>query len=167
MSKLKNPATVFEAESQGLEKTTGEIVPLKPHGAIFLRVGGHVWEETPPGKYVAECSKVDPEFRFMNNRKLALYFIVVEGKHTGKRARLFYNKMDGALAVQVGTDFGLYSKFFQDIQRLFPERVGDGSIPVEIDPVQLFEGKIFNITVALSGKKKQATVKHIEHYIGF
>jgi hypothetical protein len=56
----------------------------------FFRVGGNTWEEAPEGEYIARCTKVDPNF---GGRKLAYYFTIIEGEHTGKRARLFYNKL--------------------------------------------------------------------------
>ena len=133
---------------------------------VYVTVGGHTWEEAPDGEYIARCTKVDPEYRFMNNRKIAIYFTVIEGSQIGKRAILFYNKRSSKDTEELGTDFGPMSKFCTDIKRLFPEVIGDGTIPVEIDPVNMFCDEIFKIVVKRS-KKEQANVIKIEHHIGW
>ena len=132
--------------------------------SCFLRVGGNKWEEAPGGEYPARCTKIIPNFR---GRKLALYFVVTEGEHAGKRARLFYNKMPREKAEKIGTDFGAKSKFFDHLRKLDLGLIGDGTEPVELDINSLFLDKTFLITTELSKKKKQAIVRNIEHYIGF
>jgi len=133
---------------------------------VYVTVGGHIWEEAPAGEYVARCTKVDVEYRYLNNRKIAVYFTIVEGAHSGKRAVLYYNKRSEKEAEETGSEFGPMSKFCTDIKKLFYEVIGDGSIPVEIDPVNLFLDEVFKINVTQS-KKGQSTVTQIEHHLGW
>ena len=152
-----------------MSTSTAKVVDLPKSNhkqPIYVTVGGHTWEESPDGEYIARCTKVDPEYRFMNNRKIAIYFTVIEGFQLGKRAILFYNKRSSKDVEEFGIDFGPMSKFCTDIKRLFHEVIGDGSIPVEIDPVNLFYDKIFKIVVKRS-KKEQANVIQIEHHKGW
>ncbi len=132
--------------------------------SCFLRVGGNKWEEAPGGEYPAKCTKIIPDFI---GRKTALYFVNIEGEHAGKRARLFYHKLPRVEAERWGTDFGAGSKLYSDLRKLYPELVGDGTEPVELDFNNLFLDKTFLITTELRGKEKQATVQKIEHYIEF
>lgn len=131
---------------------------------VFLRVGGNKWEEAPSGEYRAVCTKIISDFY---GRKLAIYFVVIEGKHAGKRTRLFYNKLPKDLAEKMGTDFGAGSKFYSDMKKLFPGLIGDGSTPIEIDVNQLFLHETFIIQTELRGKAKEAIVQSIEHDVGF
>ena len=148
---------------------TAEVIDLPKSNhkqPVYVTVGGHTWDEAPDGEYIARCTKVDPEYRFMNNRKIAIYFTIIEGSQSGKRAILFYNKRSSKDVEELGSDFGPMSKFCTDIKRLFLEVIGDGSIPVEIDPVHLFYEENFKIVVKRS-KKGQAIVKQIEHHLGW
>ena len=136
------------------------------HGPTFLRVGGTDWMEAPPGRHIARCTKVDPDFKFKDNRKLVIYF-TIRGPVSGLRARLFYPKRPATLAQETGSDFGIRSKLFKDLARLFPQLVGTGIDMVEIDPVMLFLGQDFEIEVEQrQGKKAEvpsAIVVRIEH----
>jgi hypothetical protein len=49
---------------------------------------------------------------------------------------------------------------------LFPGKVGDGTMPIELDIVSLFYEEEFKIKVKTSDNR-QATVIDIEHYLGF
>jgi len=133
--------------------------------SCFLRVGGNKWIEAPVGEFVARCTKIIPDFY---GTKTALYFIITKGEHAGKRSRLFYHKLPRDEAERLGTDFGAGSKLFTDLEKLFPELIGDGTDPVELNFNSLFLDKTFVITTELRGKtKQQAIVQKIEHYIGF
>ncbi|MBI4006562.1 MAG: hypothetical protein HY356_07815 [Gammaproteobacteria bacterium] len=133
-----------------------------------IRMGGKTFEETPTGNHLAKCTKVDLNWTFMNNEKACLYFTVIEGPHTGSRARAFLPKRSKELAKETGSEFGPNSKFFSLIKKLFPEHTGNGNEIVEIDPVELFLGKIFEIEVEQrAGKndesKSTAIVIDINH----
>jgi len=171
MDDRKTPASDNQSETQGLESKSNTNIPQykspKRNTPVLLRVGGYKWEEVPDGKYYACCTRVDPEFGEGIFRKLAIYFTITEGEHAGKRARLFYNKLSEKEAKERDTDFTPYSKFYSDLKKLFPEIIGDGSIPIDIDPVNLFKDENFIITTELRGKEKQATVQEIEHDLGF
>lgn len=132
----------------------------------LLLVGGPTWKEAPTGSHLARCTKVDPDWKFMGNRKVAIYFTVTEGEHEGTRARLFFAKRSTQIAEETGVDFGPGSKFFDVLQKLFPEVIGDGSKTVPIDPVELFLNRIFKITVECRLKKSggdNAIVTEIDH----
>ena len=170
MDKSKTPASDDQSETQGLDKDTNTSISKssshiekKP---VLLRVGGETWEEASDGEYVARCTKVDPDYRMIHNRKVAIYFTVMEGSEAGKRARRFYNKKSQKEADESGSDFGAKSKFCVDMQRLFESIIGDGSIPIEIDPVELFLNQEFEITVKQSSKG-DAMVIDIKHHLGF
>jgi len=171
MDDRKTPASGDQPETKGsvskYESNITQSLHPKINTPVLLRVGGPTWEETPDGEYYACCTKVDPEFGVGIYRKLVLYFTITEGAHTGKRARLFYNKLSIDEAKENGTDFGTYSKFYSDLKKMFPEVIGDGSNPIEIDPVKLFKDENFIITTELRGKKKQATVQGIKYDPGF
>ena len=154
MQILKTPATVYEADAQGLHKTSEVIVSHEP---IILSVGGDTWKEVPNGTHSSVCSKVMPDFKYRGIPKFMLYFTITEGSYSGYRARMSfgYNKND------TGPSFGTRSKFYETIEELFPELVGDGSKRVTFDPVKLFENKHFLITTEL--RKKNAMVQKIKH----
>ncbi len=130
----------------------------------FFHVGGSVWYEVPDGVYIAKCTKVITDFY---GHKLVYYFTIIEGEHSGKTARLIYQKLSREQAKLRGTEFGNKSKLFQDLKKLFPDIVGDGSVSVELDLVGLFYGETFVITTEIRGEKKLAIIQNIEHYIGF
>ena len=132
----------------------------------LLRVGGNKWKEAGSGEYIALCTKIDPDYQYKKNRKLAIYFVIIGGNEIGSRAILYYNKHSQVGAEKRKTDFGVKSKFFADIKKLFPKIVGDGFHPVEIDLDDLFGNKTFRIKVERS-KNGQATVIDIDHYLGF
>lgn len=162
MQNLKTPVTVFEAEAQGLENETKTIVTqTKQDKPIILNVGGNIFKEAPIGEYVAKCTKIA-----VIARKLIVYFVVSEGVHTGKRARLFYNMMTQEESGRLNTNFGAKSKFYSDLKKLFPDNIGDGTMPIELNIRDLFYGKTFTIKVKRSDKE-QAIVINIEHYVGF
>lgn len=133
---------------------------------MLLRVGGNKWEEANEGEYVARCSKIDSDYKFMQNRKLAIYFVIVKGPESGKRAILFYNKLSQADADEKGTDFGVKSKLFTDVKKLFPDTIGDGTDVNEINSEDLFLYKEFRIKVKRSNND-QAIVTDINHHLGF
>jgi len=162
MVKLKTPAPVFEAEARGSENETESIVTQsKQHKPTFLRVGGNRWEEAPNGDHIAKCTKIA-----VIGRKLVIYFVVIKGTYAGKRARLFYNMLSKEEADRIGTDFGAKSKLFNHVQKLFPNKVGNGDDPVEIDLAAIFMDETFKIKVKRS-EKRQATVIDIENDLGF
>jgi len=132
----------------------------------LLRVGGNKWKEADSGDYIALCTKIDPDYQYKKNHKLAIYFVIIEGDEIGSRAILYYNKLSQVEAEKGKTDFGAKSKFFTDIKKLFPEIGGDGSSPVEIDLDDLFGNETFRIKVERSDKG-QATVIDIDHDLGF
>ena len=170
MTETKTPASDDQSKTQGLDKdTSASISKAQSHidnKPVFLTVGGTIWKEAPDGEYIARCTKVDPEYGENIYRKLAIYFTIIEGQESGKRARLFYNKKSQEETDESGSDFGLKSKFYTDMKRLFESIIGDGSIPIEIDPVELFLNTHFKITVKHS-KKGDAMVIIIDHYLGF
>jgi len=131
----------------------------------MIRIGGHSWEEAPDGVYLAKCTKVDSDYKFMQNRKVALYFTLIDGDYIGSRARMFFPKRRPELAKQMGSEFGPKSKLFNTIHMLNPASVGQGKIAVEIDIEDLFLGNIYEITVEKRGKGKNsnAIVVSIEH----
>jgi len=132
-------------------------IPPQPESRL-LRIGGEVWQEAPSGKYTAKCTKVDPDWRFMNNRKLALYFTVIEGEFSGARARYFFPKRSRDLAIQTGSDFGPKSKLFQVIKKLFPGILAPDGKVSPLDPCELFLKKVFEITVELrKGRNREST----------
>ena len=132
--------------------------------SCFLRVGGNKWEEAPDGEYIARCTKIIPDFY---GRKTVLYFVITEGEHAGNRSRLFYHKLPKSEAERLGTDFGAKSKLFDHLRKLYSDRIGDGTEPVELDFNKLFLDEVFKITTELRGKEQQSIVQSIEHYIGF
>jgi len=154
MQTLKTPATVYEADAQGLDKTSEVIISHEP---IILSVGGDTWKEVPDGTYSSVCSKVIPDFKFRGIPKLMLYFTITEGNYNGYRARMSfgYNKDN------TGPSFGAKSKFKKIIGELFPELVGDRSKRIVFDPIELFKNKHFLITTEL--RNKNAMVQKIEH----
>jgi len=98
--------------------------------------------QAPTGKYTARCVHVEPNWTYLKNRKVALYFEIDEGLAEGHVARRFYplKKLhDGTYEIAPK------SKFMTDIKALFPHELNAG----EIDPVTLFYGKFFNIEVEL------------------
>ena len=127
------------------------------HEPIILSVGGDIWKEVPNGTHNSVCSKVMPDFKYRGIPKLMLYFTITEGSYTGYRARMSfgYNKND------TGPSFGTRSKFYETIEELFPELVGDGSKRVVFDPIELFKNKHFLITTEL--RNKNAMVQKIKH----
>ena len=154
MQKLNTPATVYEADAQGLDKTIEVIISHEP---IILSVGGDTWKEVPDGTHSSVCSKVIPDFKFRGIPKFMLYFTITERKYSGYRARMSfgYNRDD------TGPSFGARSKFYETVGELYPELVGDGSKRVTFDPVKLFKNKHFLITTEL--RNKNAMVQKIEH----
>ncbi len=154
MQEIKTPATVYEADAQGLDKTSEVIVSHEP---IILSVGGDTWKEVPDGTHSSVCSKVMPDFKFTGIPKLMLYFTITEGSYYGYRARMSfgYNKNS------TGSSFGAKSKFYETFEELFPELVGDGSKRIVFNPIELFKNKHFLITTEL--RNKNAMVQKIEH----
>jgi len=155
VSENENPAPDFDGlPVQGSDKTIETIVTREP---IILSVGGDTWKEVPDGTHSSVCSKVMPDFKYRGIPKFMLYFTITEGSYSGYRARMSfgYNKN------KTGPSFGTRSKFYETIEELFPELVGDGSKRVTFDPVKLFENKHFLITTEL--RKKNAMVQKIKH----
>ena len=105
----------------------------------FIKVG-EVKPQAPNGEYIAKCVHVEPNWKFLGNRKVAVYLEVSEGENEGKVARLFYplRKLHDD-----NYDIAPKSKLMKDIKRMFPEYFGKG----EIDPVELFQDKFFYIKV--------------------
>jgi len=160
MQILKTPATVYEADAQGLDKASENIVSHEP---IILSVGGDIWKEVPNGTHSSVCSKVMHDFNFRGIPKLMLYFTITEGIYRGDRARLSYNYNKDS----TGPRFGSRSKFFKHAKILFPDLVGSGRERKEFDPVKLFKDKHFLITTELrkgkDGDTPYAMVQDIKH----
>ena len=134
----------------------------------MIRLGGQIWEEVPSGEYIARCTKVDPDWRLGNTRKLTLYFTITEGQFTGARARLFFARRYEAFAKDTGADFGHQPKLFSTVMQLFPEELNTDALTSIIDPIDLFFGKIFQITVELKNSKNtespiNAVITNISH----
>jgi hypothetical protein len=103
--------------------------------------------QAPPGNYIARCVHVEPNWTFLWNRKVAIYFEVNEGLHAGKTARRFYplKKLhDGTFEIAPK------SKLMRDIEKLFPDELNHGAI----DPMVLFIDRFFNIEVIQKKSKK-------------
>ena len=150
----ENPAPDFDgSQAQGSEKTS-KTIAQQP---VIYSVGGDIWEEVPDGTYSSVCSKVMPDFKFKGIPKLMLYFTITEGSYAGHRARMAfgYNKSN------TGSSFGAKSKFYETVGELFPKLVGDGSMRVVFDPIELFKNKHFLITTEL--RNKNAMVQKIKH----
>ncbi len=155
MGEINQSAPDFdELRSQGLDKTSEVIVSHEP---IILSVGGDTWKEVPNGIHSSVCSKVIPDFKFRGIPKLMLYFTITEGQYAGHRARMSFNYNRN----NTGPHFGAESKFYETIEKLFPELVGDGSKRVVFDPIELFKNKHFLITTEL--RNKNAMVQKIEY----
>ena len=131
---------------------------------MFIRVAEEK-PQAPKGEYVAKCVHVNPEWSFLGNKKIALYFEITEGEHKHKEARLFYNlerDADGEFKIRPK------SKLMKDTKKLFPEKVDEG----EYDPNDLFENQFFKITVdekkTKDGTEKNSIVTTIENTdVGF
>ena len=124
----------------------------KKTGIIKL---GKEKQEAPNGRYTARCVHVEPNWTYLKNRKLALYFEIDEGEHAGCVARRFYNLKrlhDNTYEIPPK------SKLFDDIKRLFPNELNNG----EVDPETLFSGVFFIIEVERKGK--HAIVKSMSHF---
>lgn len=96
--------------------------------------------QAPTGSYTARCVHVEPNWTFLGNRKVAVYFEVDDGPCAGTTARRFYplKKLhDGTYEIAPK------SKLMGDVKELFPHELNNG----EIDPVALFADKFFNIEV--------------------
>lgn len=120
--------------------------------------------QAPEGNYTARCVHVEPNWTFMGNRKIALYFEIDDGLHSGTTARRFYplKKLhDGTYEIAPK------SKLMDDIKKLFPNALKKG----EIDPVELFGDKFFNVEVIQRKSKKgvvNSIVKTLTHFdVGF
>ena len=126
--------------------TPAKIIPLtfepqkeqrQPGKTIKL---GKEKPQAPEGKDTARSVHVEPNWTYLANRKVALYFEVDEGPSEGSTARRFYplKKLhDGTYEIAPK------SKLMKDIKKLSPDVLNYG----EIDPVALFADKFFNIKV--------------------
>jgi len=148
---------------------SSNVTKLRPQSeSKLLRIGGIAWKEAPSGEYEARCTKVDVDWQFMGNRKLALYFTITEGHYAGYRARAFFAKREKELAEKTGADFGPRSNLYKLIKRISPKILCGDSITTFVDPNDLFFGKFFQITVELRNGKdndspKNAIVIDISH----
>lgn len=149
MTAIKNPAHDFcGSGEQGLDKTTGEIIPLKPSNRRVFKFGMTTNpNEAGPGAYVAKCTKVDLDYHFRGAPKIALNLEIIEGYETGKVARMFFNN-PGAQTGEIGSG----SKIYQTVKELYPEIFFDGK--AEIDLITQFENHVYEITVIAIQKKK-------------
>jgi len=133
--KRKGSALVTQFEDS---ETKGNVVSLPRHGAKIKL--GKEKPQAPEGKHTARCVHVEPNWTFLANRKLALYFEIDDGPHAGTTARRFYplkKLLDGTYEIAPK------SKLMRDIVKLFPSEAERG----EIDPVELFGDKFFDIEV--------------------
>ena len=120
--------------------------------------------QAPKGTYIAKCIHVDPNWTYLRNRKVALYFEIMEGVEKGKQARRFYNLqkyIDGYAS-------GDKSKFRKDLKKLFPEHAEQPDVEVK----DLFVGVFFSIQViekrSRDGSDINAIVENIERIeVGF
>jgi len=116
--------------------------------------------QAPEGKHTARCVHVEPNWTYLGNRKVALYFEIDDGPHAGSTARRFYplKKLhDGTYEIAPK------SKLMDDIKKLFPHKLNNG----EIDPVTLFADKFFNIEVSHKKAKKggvNSIVETLTHF---
>ena len=116
--------------------------------------------QAPEGNHTARCVHVEPNWTFMGNRKIALYFEIDDGLYSGTTARRFYplKKLhDGTYEIAPK------SKLMDDIKKLFPNELKKG----EIDPVELFGDKFFNVEVIQRKSKKgvvNSIVKTLTHF---
>lgn len=116
--------------------------------------------QAPEGSHTAKCVHVEPNWTYLWNRKVALYFEIVDGPHTGTVARRFYplkKLSDGTYEIAPK------SKLMRDIAELFPDKLEKG----EVDPVELFDNKFFNIDVIQKKSKKgevNSIVSTLTHY---
>ena len=120
--------------------------------------------QAPKGTYIAKCIHVDPNWTYLRNRKVALYFEITEGVEKGKQARRFYRLqkyIDGYAAAPK-------SKFKKDLKKLFPK---DAEQP-DVEVKDLFVGVFFSIKViekrSKDGLAINAIVENIERIeVGF
>jgi len=139
-------------------ETQGNIISLPRHGGTIKL--GKEKPHAPEGKHTARCVHVEPNWTFLGNRKVALYFEVDEGPHAGTTARRFYplKKLpDGTFEIAPK------SKLMRDIVELF---LGE-AVKGEIDPVKLFGNKFFDIEVIHKESKTgeiNSIVKTLTHF---
>jgi len=139
---MNSPALVIQ---HGGSETRGEVVGL-PRRGVKIKLGKEK-PQAPEGKHTARCVHVEPNWTFLGNRKVAVYFEIGDGPHAGTTARRFYplKKMaDGSYEIVPK------SKLMTDIVELFPDELEKG----EIDPVELFIDKFFDIEVIQKKSKK-------------
>ncbi|MEL0098938.1 MAG: hypothetical protein VW907_05240, partial [Opitutae bacterium] len=115
--------------------TNSTAAPKSPPVSKLIRVGKEK-PQAPTGEHIARCVHVEPAWTFLGNRKIALYFEVCDGIHTGTTARRFYN-----LKKLHNGDYEIApkSKFLKDVGKLFHDQTDKGAI----DPAELFLGKFF------------------------
>ena len=120
--------------------------------------------QAPKGTYIAKCIHVEPNWTYLWNRKVALYFEITEGVEKGKQARRFYRlqkyKDEYVIAPK--------SKFRKDLKKLFPEHAEQPDVDVK----DLFFGGFFSIQViekrSKDGLAINAIVENIERIeVGF
>jgi len=139
-------------------ETQGNVVSLPRHG-VKIKLGKEK-PQAPKGKHTARCVHVEPNWTFLSVRKVALYFEIDDGPHSGTTARRFYplKKLhDGTYEIAPK------SKLMRDIVELFPDEVEKG----EIDPVELFGDKFFDIEVIQKKSKNgelNSIVKTLTHF---
>jgi len=95
--KRKDSALVTQFEDS---ETQGNVVSLPRHGAKIKL--GKAKPQAPEGKHSARCVHVEPNWTFLGNRKIALYFEIDSGLHVGTTARRFYplkKKSDGTFEI--------------------------------------------------------------------
>ena len=126
--KTKENGQFSQPEKQKVKKNTLiEIEPKRP--------------QAPTGKYLGCVMHVEPNWTFLGNRKVALYFEILEGPNKECEARKFYG-----LKLQENGEYkaGAKSNLVKDMYRFFPNESNNEGL----DPM-LFKGKIFLIEVVL------------------
>jgi len=143
-----------------------QIIPITFHPKIeskqpsqTIRLGKEK-PQAPEGKHTARCVHVEPNWTFLGNRKVAVYFEIDDGRYAGTIARRFYplRKLhDGSYEIAPK------SKLMGDIKKLFPHELNNEGI----DPAALFADKFFNIEVIRKKSKKgevNSIVKTLTHF---
>jgi len=102
--------------------------------------------QAPIGEYLGYVIHVEPNWTFLGNRKVALYFEKLEGPNKGCEARRFYG-----LKLQENGEYkaGAKSNLVKDMCKFFLNETNNGAI----DPM-LFKDKIFLIKVEHRKSKK-------------
>ena len=163
MEIIEKPDITTKAIGDGNMNTHGNVIPFEDSKAQGVVVDspkcgakiklGKEKPQAPEGNYTALCVHVEPNWTFLGNRKVAVYFEIDSGPYAGTTARLFY-----PLKRWPDNTYEIVpkSKLMRDIVKLFPNEAEKR----EIDPVALFSNKFFDIEV-IQIKSKNGEVNSI------